>query len=207
MTLAKTLTRLGLTLTIGGTMVLNAGCWELALAIGLSDDGSSEPSTAPPPTDPYSDPYTEGAIDFRAETLSGDLGAVRGFEGNIWQESGYEYGDVASIQVDSRNRDEGWAVMAALTVEGGLDHPDLVPGAVFTFRGDDYGYGYDAERLYVSLLGCSGPADAYWEFDQTADEVTLQVQEGSTPDHRRIAYTGTWSDGSTVSGTLEYRAY
>lgn len=205
MTHAKTLSRLGLILTIGGVMVLNAGCWELALGIALSGGDSAEPS--PAPSRDYTDPYTEGAIDFRAESLSGDLGAVRGFEGNIWQESGYEYGDVASIQVDSRNRDEGWAVMAALTVEGGLDHADLVPGAVFTFRSDDFDYGYGGERLYVSLLGCSGPADGYWEFDQTADEVTIEVQEGSTPEHRRIAYTGTWSDGSTVSGAVEYRAY
>src|SRR5690606_32290231 len=126
-------------------------------------------------------------VDIRAESLSGSLGAVRDFEGGIWLESGYDYGGVASLSVESRNRDEGWAVMAALTVEGGLSHPDLVPGAVFTFRSDEYDYGYGEDRLYVSLLGCSGPADGYWEFDRNADEVTIQVQEGELPGQRVIA--------------------
>ena len=208
----KLLNRLAVIGLIGGMTVLNAGCWEIALAIALAE-GDDEPYSDPytdPYSDPYADPYSSGVLEVRNESLTGTLGEVRGFEGNIWMESGYDYGGVASLQVDAKSTEEDWAVMAALTIEGGLDHPDLVPGAVLTFRYDDYSYysdyGAESPQLHVSLLGCSGPADSYWEYDVTADEVTIEVQEGSTPESRRIAYTGTWSDGSTVQGVVEARA-
>jgi len=206
----KLLNRLAVIGLIGGMTVLNAGCWEIALAIALAG-GDDEPYSDPytdPYSDPYADPYSSGVLEVRNESLTGTLGEVRGFEGNIWMESGYDYGGVASLQVDAKSTEEDWAVMAALTIEGGLDHPDLVPGAVLTFRYDDYSYDYSGEsrHLHASLLGCSGPADGYWEYDVTADEVTIEVQEGSTPESRRIAYTGTWSDGSTVQGVVEARA-
>lgn len=220
----KLVNRLAVIGLIGGMTVLNAGCWEIALAIALAegdDDAYADPYAddpyadpyydpyADPAYDPYADPYSSGVLEVRNESLSGTLGEVRGFEGNIWMESGYDYGGVASLQVDAKSTEEDWAVMAALTIEGGLDHPDLVPGAVLTFRYDDYSCDYSGEesrQLHVSLLGCSGPADAYWEYDVTADEVTIEVQDGSTPESRRIAYTGTWSDGSTVQGVVEARA-
>lgn len=206
----KALTKLGLVLTIAGMGVLNAGCWEIALAVALADNDSTtdvDPYYYDEPyyyDDPYYyEPYTEVTVDVRNQGIQGNLGPVRGFEGNIWQEQGYQYGGVATLQVDARSYPENWAVMAALTVEGGLDHPDLVPGAILTFSGYDYTYGSD--RLYISLLGCSGEADGYWDFDVTADEVTVQVSESDTPGYLRLDYTGTWSDGSTVQGTVDYQ--
>jgi hypothetical protein len=194
---------IGRTVALGAVVAvaaLNTGCWELAALHALSsrDDGS-DPAAAD-----WGDPaYGGGTVDVRAHALRGSLGPVEGFEGGIWLSSGVQYGDVATLEVQSRDRDAGWAVMTALDVEGGLDHPDLVPGAELTFRAED-GWASDRGTLFVSLLGCSGPQSGVWDWDVRADEVTVVVSEGETPDRRRIDYTGTWSDGSTVEGSVEY---
>lgn len=207
------LSRLGLLFLIGGVSVMNAGCWEVALIAALASD--HDDTATDPGYDPYDDPYysdpsydagtfDDGAVDVTATSLGGALGEHR-FDGGIWMQSGYDYGGYASIEVDARDRDEGWSVMALLDVEGGLQHPDLVPGAVLTFRDADYYSGDTSSRVFVSLLGCAGPVDGGFDFDRRADEVTIEVLEGSTRDARVLHYTGTWSDGSTLDGTVEVR--
>jgi hypothetical protein len=202
MNVKKALTRLALVGLIGGTTVLTAGCWEIVLGIELlaNDDSSSDPYVSYD-AGPYG---ARGTFDVTAQSLRGDLGP-RSFEGGVWMQSGYDYGGEASIEIDARNRDEDWNVMTRLDIEGGLAHPDLVPGAVLTF--DDYYSSRDrgGARAYISVLGCAGPADGGWDFDSHADQVTVEVQEGSSPDYRRLHFVATWDDASTVEGTVEYR--
>ncbi len=222
----KALNRLALVGLVAGVTVTTTGCWEIVLGVALVATHTSSPDPAPPPdsytssSGPYYgddagpsyyadadggtyDPYGgDQAVDVTAQSLRGDLGAVR-FDGGVWMQSGYDYGDSASIEVDARDTAADWRVMAALTIQGGLGHADLVPGAVLTFRSDSPDY--SGTRLYISLLGCSGPANGGWDFDNQADQVTVEVSEGSSADYRQLHFVGTWNDGSTVDGTVEYR--
>jgi hypothetical protein len=199
--------------TIGAIALSSSGCVELALIAALAGDNDTAVETDPTvtgriPTDEYYYMDTESTIDFDYNSLSGSLGSVSEFEGGIYQQTGYQYGEVASIQVDAQNADENWALMALLTVEGGIDHPDLVPGATFTFNYDDYYGSYDpadADRLYVSLLGCQGSEPGYWDYDRSANEVTLTVEQGVAPEERVFNYTATWDDGSEVNGSVTLR--
>ncbi len=214
MNMKNALTRLALVGLIGGTTVLTSGCWEIVLGIELlasSSSGSDPYASDPYTSDPYpyydadGGTYTEpSTIDFTTQSLSGDLGP-RTFDGGVWMESGYDDGYYASLEVHAHDQTEDWRVMTRLDVQGGLAHPDLVPGAVLTYRYDEPDY--SGTRAYVSLLGCSGaaPEDSSWDFDQSADQVTVEVQEGSTPDQRVLHFVGTWSDGSIVDGTVEYQ--
>ncbi len=189
-------TKLSLVALLSSVSLTNAGCWQL-LALLDRDD---EPAT----TDDYG--YSSESLEVEAQSLNGDLGAVQDFDGNVYMEEGYEYNDVATMSVYSRNYEQDWNVMTAVTVEGGLDRPELEPGSTATFQNSDYTYSTEVDgQLHVSVLGCSGPAAGGWDFDRTADQVTVTVEEGSDADHRVMHYTATWDDGSQVQGAVEYR--
>ena len=68
--------------------------------------------------------------------------------------------------------------------------------------------------LHVTLIGCSGPAEGAWDWDHSAEEVTIDVSEGSSPETLVIDFRGVFStmpdDGSTreqeIVGSVEYDA-
>lgn len=181
------------------------GC-ELALLGALGDDEPDE-TLAPP--------YTyegQGAIDIRSARLSGTMGHVDGFEGGIWLEQGFDYGGQSSVEIQSRDASANWAVMTMVTVEGGLAHESLTPGASLSFDG---GYATSGRPMFISVLGCAGSADGGWDFDSTADHVDVQVRQGSEPGTQVLDYAATWYDPTdysghrlgrqTVTGSFEYR--
>jgi hypothetical protein len=148
-----------------------------------------------------------GNLQIENAYLEGDLGDVRGFAGGVWLQEGYSYEGFSGVEIQARGG-EG-AVMTMLSIEGGLDHPDVRPGAVLDFRGfEAYDYDAGAQRLYVSALGCSGGAPGDWAYDQNADNVRLNVLEGAEPDTLRIEFTASFRhDGGiqTVYGEFAVR--
>lgn len=78
------------------------------------------------------------------------------------------------------------AAMTILEVQGGLNHPDLVPGAHFRFDRDSWTT--DTNGLDISVIGCAGPEPGYWQHDAPADEVEVDVDE-DPQDPRALALT------------------
>lgn len=159
------------------------------------DDTNTEPDpwVEPDVEDPYANP---NALDIRGASLAGDMGSVRGFSDDDASHLGYDYGSYSSIEVHAQAPDG--AAMAILQIEGGLDNPELVPGAHFEFRN----YEYTASGLYVYMIGCSGPVEGNWVFDQSADDLVVDVSvspEGTTV----LDFGATFSDGQTVVGSTE----
>jgi hypothetical protein len=183
-----------------------SGCLEVALVQALDrDDEESIPESGGFESEPVADEGFEDseffddvdyeqtdALDVRSARLSGDMGEVRGFDDADPMMNGYAYDGYVSIELHAEASDG--AAMAILTVEGAMA---LEPGDHVDSSTNDTG------ELYVDMLGCSGPADYDWEFDQYATSVTVDVTEGVEPGTRTLVFSGTYSDESTVTGTVE----
>ena len=90
------------------------------------------------------------------------------------------------------------AAMAILEVEGGLQNEELVDGAHFQFQN----YEYSDTGLYMYVIGCSGPSEGSWYFDEQAQDTTVDVTvtaEGTMV----VDFASTFSDGQTVVGSTE----
>jgi len=170
------------TLTILATAgLLLGGCY-------FDFDGHGSWSEEPAPyggsSAGYGTPLTIEGADLR-----GSMGTVDSTGGGVWLQEGYFDGYMSQIEVQSQG--SGWAMMGMVTVEG--DVANMEPGTVVTSSPDYY-----ASGQHVDVLGCSGPSQGEWYFDRPADEVTIAVGEGSTPDSRRCDVTATFAaDGTT----------
>ncbi len=49
-------------------------------------------------------------------------------------------------------------------------------------------YDSDDRTSYVSVLGCSGPSDGQWTYDDFADRVVVEVEQGDEPTKLRVHY-------------------
>jgi len=142
--------------------------------------------------------YGESELNADDGALRGDLGNIADFDGNARISDAYGYDDYAYIEMHAEGRN--WWTMNGVTIEGGIDHPELVDGATLTFHQDDRYYG-GSGSLYVSVLGCSGPETGNWDYDRTAEEVTVTVRE--LEDRKVIDYVATFpEDGGEVSGSV-----
>ena len=182
------------------------GCY-IDIGDGYGDDGYYD--------DGY---YYEGetTVPASASLHRGDMGSVHGFDGHIIDVTASNYGGYGSVTVISENRADGWAAMSILNINGGLDHPDLVPGRRFTFSSSDYGYddGSGTSPLHVSLIGCSGPQNGSWDFDQGADSVEVEVVDTGTVGTVEVRYAASFNaydyetgatTPQTVEGSFRYR--
>ncbi len=121
----------------------------------------------------------------RADVFRGDLGTVRAFEGRAAEVTGSDYGTTTStVRIDAEDTTARWWAMTQLSVSGTLHHPRLVPGARLVFNASSGRTG----GLHVSVLGCSGPRRDQFTYDRPADEVSVNVSEGPSPDTRRIDF-------------------
>jgi hypothetical protein len=149
------------------------------------------------PTDPYQSPF-DGTLVISDGHLGGSMGDVRDFEGDATSSYGYQGGNYASITVTTTNETAGYSAMTILDLEGGVDNPALTPGASFHFDGVEQVGG-----VYLYVTGCSGPREGSWMFDSGADDVTLDVSEGSTPDTLRMDFDATFTGSGTTEGSFE----
>ena len=163
-----------------------------------------EPGTprAVPPPDPVADPDPygdyDGTVAISNAHLSGDMGDVHGFDADATYTSGMQSYGVANLTVMTTNASAGYSAMAIFDVEGGLDHPALTPGASLHFDG------YEGEQgLYIYVTGCSGPREGSWLFDSGAEQVNVDVSEGSTPGTLRMDFDATFTGNGTTEGSFE----
>ncbi|NOY90318.1 MAG: hypothetical protein GXP55_03840 [Deltaproteobacteria bacterium] len=152
----------------------------------------------PPPV--YDPPSVESNIDVKDAVLVGDMGRVSNIDGPASYTEAYGDGYWASVNVHSEG-DRGFA-MGIVNFEGGLGHPDLVPGATLRYSNSSHGSGrYDPAALQVSVTGCSGPSDGDWQFDEPADDVEVKVTEGSRPGYLHFEVSAHWNRGNQNAKT------
>lgn len=144
---------------------------------------------------------TPANLDLGSAELRGRLGDV-GVDDEAWVD-GYADGSYASVYSNVDEARNG-AVMTIFDIEGGLFHDELAPGTQKTFQPQDV---YDAPdgAAFVTVVGCSGPTAGAWEFDQTAESVSVNVAEGDAGG-RVFNYTARFDDSygesSVVSGAF-----
>ena len=197
---------------IVGALVIAAG----ALGTGgcyydFSDDRDDTP-TAPPSYDSRATAPPGNASQWsgQADIFRGDLGTVRAFEGTAAEVTGSDYGTTTSmVRIDAEDTSARWWAMTQFSITGSLHHPQLAPGArlVFNSRSNRNISSDGTPALYVSVLGCSGPRRNEFTYDQNADEVTVNVSEGSSPDTRRIDFDAKFSGAGGeqhVTGSFVY---
>lgn len=124
-----------------------------------------------------------GNLDLRGGQIAGDIGTVRGLDEEARLRNGYGDETYASLEVHADNEDG--AAMNLVEVWGGLDR--LEPGTRQTFRPEDTDY--EGDELSVQVIGCAGPSAYDWQYDAPADEVEVEVSEGSEPGVLRLDYT------------------
>ncbi|MCC7537272.1 MAG: hypothetical protein IT379_13705, partial [Deltaproteobacteria bacterium] len=128
----------------------------------------------------------ENRIDVFDAHQSGELGQVR-YQDDIVLVSAQAPEGVAVVSVYSGY--ESWGVMNQISILGGLDHEDLVDGAVLRF--DGLGYTADSS-LQVTVLGCSGVRPNTWDVDQNAASVEVRVTPSAVPGRRALHYSATF---------------
>ena len=126
-------------------------------------------------------------------TMNGEVGGVE-LSGESRIQSAYGWSDY--VYIDLRANGRRGAAMNAITIEGGLEALEV--GEELHFDGDDR---YGSASTYVSVLGCAGPSDGNWDFDRSADQVTVQVEPGPTEDTVQLQYTAYWGRASNT-GTV-----
>lgn len=172
--------------------VLFAGCMS-----GGPDD-FAEPA---PIDDGWGGPYdgVQSALLVDAREHRGAMGAVESFDGDVIETSGWSDEYWTSLEVHSAG--PGWATMTILGFEGAL--ADLEPGTVLRSSETDWSRGAQP----VSMVGCSGPAQREWDFDEPTETVEVEVLPGETADARVLRFTGTFADGNTVEGEVGVELY
>ena len=122
-------------------------------------------------------------------SLTADLGEVS-VEGDARIHDAYDYGYGASIEIRNQGRDG--VGMNRLDLDG-MSLEDVEPGYYVSEA-----YEYESDQPNFSVLGCSGPEDDYWEYDQTADLVEVQVTDLGGG-QRRLDWTATFDDFGEIS--------
>ena len=141
----------------------------------------------------------QGNVDVFDASLRGDIGQITQLNGDATV-AGYgeeEYADLELLTVGPSG-----SAMHFLTFVGGLNHPDLVPGAHLEFSGEG-DFDTDGEQLHVMSMNCSGNGDVYdWDYDMPADRVTIDVSETEDEDVVQIHYE-TQSTANEFGGPVQ----
>lgn len=162
------------------------------------------PRTPPPTSNEYRPlvgqlPVQNGELDGSVGTVSG-LVADSDYDTSGWGEPTY-----ASIYTVGWGQDG--AAMTIVELEGGLNHPDLQPGAHLEYNIYDTSGANDS--LFAYVVGCAGEEQNEWTFDQVADETIVDVSaHPSDANVLIIDYEASftdWQSGETSSvvGTFE----
>jgi hypothetical protein len=154
-----------------------------------------------PETRPETWGPTGGSLDIGQGMLRGSMGPIRDFDALPYRYEGTNFGGSTNVTLHAGT---GYWVMTGLTIDGGLGHPDLTPGASLSFR--DAERPWESGALFVSVIGCSGPSEGSFEFDDHASQVDVRIREGVTPAQRHMDFTLQFTTGQTVDGSFAYTA-
>ncbi len=172
--------------------------------------------------------YSEGPYDGAENSLEAQDPALEGQAGEVTVDeptvarvyTATRFDNDAIIELRSRGR--GGVLMQNYSISG-FDR--LAPGDEITSSATPYVGTADEPpsddpadvesvdedpAIDVFAVGCSGPRDDEWEFDQAADDVTLQVDEGPEPGTLKLTFTSrflSYYDGEaqTVQGSVVVR--
>lgn len=156
-------------------------------------------------------PESAAPVDVVNSRISGDMGEVIGVDGAATYEGGWGDADFATVDMRVRDTSAPFVMMSVVEITGGIDA--LEPGTRASFQNDDVP-AYDPAALSVRVLGCSGPNEGEWKFDQYADRVDVEVSQGSAPGYVRVdyvAYFEWYSEGAAspvdqrAQGSFEVR--
>ncbi len=163
-----------------------------------------DPRTPAPPSSDYR-PLV-GQLPVQNGELTGSVGTVSGLVPDAdYDTSGWGEPSFASIYTVGFGRDG--AAMTIVELEGGLNHPDLHPGAHLEY--DIYAPSGASDALFAYVVGCAGEEENAWTFDQVADKTIVDVSaHPSDPDVLILDYEASFTDWQTgepssVVGSVE----
>ncbi len=167
---------------------------------GMDDSAGVEPGAWATPGGDYGDSdeldATQGALTGRVGEVVGLEGAARIHEAHVFDS------DSANTYAYIELRASGTRGVAMQGVH--IDRFDsLHIGDELHFSSEEYrGDG----TPYVSVIGCSGPDDGNWDYDEPAEDVDLLVGEGPTLDTMRLTITARfpsyYGDDESVVGSV-----
>ena len=195
---------MGKTMLVGAAAaLLVGGCY-----VGGSDWGSGssrgagtwEDGRTATPDEGWGDTtYGETELVVVDAHLSGTLGPAEGFSEEPYRVTAYRDGELDVIRVDATDSATGRWVMAEIHVQGGLDHPSFVEGETLSFVSEEAGAPVPSGAVFVSGLGCSGPAEMEFEYDEPTQGAEAEVLAGTLPGQRIFDFHLTFPDGRSAA--------
>lgn len=172
----------------------------LAGLVGCGEEGSARP------LQDAEDPWLADiagpsyALEVEEVTLSGAINE-RVIADPVTGEGFHDPG-LTSLASRAEAVDPDQVIMTLLYFEGGLDHADVVPGAVFEHRAEP-AFG---EELSVFVVGCQGLAsDALFQFDAPASAATVEIGPRTNDAVVEVIFEATFESEAgaleTVSGS------
>jgi hypothetical protein len=183
-------------------VLLLVGCGGEQEAEGYSE---SEYESLPQATN------TQEDLDFeRNDSFAGNMnlsnGALHGQVGTVFVHEnaaatdGYQEQGLTIIFI-SAETDQSLFAMTMLEFHGGLSDFDLAAGESVTYNIYDK-YEVTNGETFVQVVGCSGEDPSDWEYDESAQSVTLLVEEGDLEGHMTYQYTARFVDALGVEALV-----
>lgn len=165
----------------------------LVLSLTLCLGGCLDTDDVEPATEPgtaadellgsFADAMVTGDVAVRNATLIGNMGNVEGLRHYATAVDSYSDGRWASIHVTV---DTGAGAGMTIIDVWDLSQLDLAEAGASTSPG-------------ISIIGCAGDEPGMWDFDQSAEEVEVDVIENpANPDEITLDYTATFRDYSSA---------
>ncbi len=140
---------------------------------------------------------TEDGIDVGDGLIMGDIGPIKDIN-NLASVGGFHDDEFTSLEVVMTNR-KGSA-MVLLSIHGGINHEDLVPGSVHQFTPTAPA---NRDGLSIESIVCSGPGAAgNWDYDDISNFVEVEVEQTEDPDIRRLNFT-TYTEDDVAVGHID----
>lgn len=154
------------------------------------------------------DALFQGNLDLSNGSLHGQIGDVF-VDHDVNFLDGYHEDELSIVMMQTGPHDSSFA-MTLIEFVGGLDHPTFTPGERVQFDLQDL-QDVESDEAFVQVIGCSGDDPNDWAFDDSAQQVTISVTEGSQENEVVIQYTARFVNlmgGShLVTGMFESSLY
>lgn len=133
--------------------------------------------------------------------LSGRVGEIANLEAQEPLLRGYEVvGQMASVELHVLSA--SGAAMAGIVIAPGVDAAALVPGARFHDDVDSWAAGTPEDPAF-DVIGCAGPSEGDWAYDEGADDVDVAVSDDDADGRLELTFTATFAADRTTTGRAE----
>ncbi len=165
--------------------------------LGCGDEGGALP--LPTAEDPWLADIAGPSYALEVEDVT-LTGAINDRRISAWV-TGDGFHDPGFTSVSSRVEavDPDQVFMTLLYFEGGLNHPEVVPGAVFEHSSEPV---FD-DGLYVFVVGCQGlVSDAAFQFDAPASAATIEIGPRTNESVVEVIYEATFESETGALDTV-----